>query len=210
MALLRGSLTYARYFVAGELPDDFRDRFMRSIRHRVMKPLEPDDQDLERSGWCQVGDGNGLELAYSDVFWNEYINLGMRTDRWAIPGAMLRAKLKEAEAALLEKQGRERLSRKEKSELKEFVARRLRHKLTPQSRVVDLSWAVNEGVVRFFSHSPKAAANLAELFGRTFKAFGLELVPESPHTLRARLGLTKSEEIAWKSLETLVLAREET
>lgn len=206
MSLLRGSLSYARYFVHGEVPDDYRERFMRSIRHRVMRPLEPDDEDLERTGFCLLGDPNGLELAYGDVFYNEYINLGIRTDRWAIPGAMLRTKVKEAERALLEKRGTARLSRKEKTELKELVAKKLRHKVTPQSRVVDFSWSINEKLVRFFSHSPKASVSMTELFARTFKSFGLELVPESPHTLASQLGLSKSQETAWKSLEAMVTA----
>jgi hypothetical protein len=51
---LKGSLTYARFFVEGTLPDDFRERFMRIVRLRAMKPLEPDDEDLERSGWAKI------------------------------------------------------------------------------------------------------------------------------------------------------------
>ena len=39
MPALKGSLTYARFFVEGDLPDDFRDRFTKSIRRRAMKPL---------------------------------------------------------------------------------------------------------------------------------------------------------------------------
>ena len=90
MPALKGSLTYARFFVEGEVPDDFRERFMRSIRLRALKPLEPDEDDLERSGWCRVGEAFELELDYESVFYNEFINLGFRTDRWVIPGPMLR------------------------------------------------------------------------------------------------------------------------
>ncbi|MFO0672426.1 MAG: hypothetical protein U0235_22920 [Polyangiaceae bacterium] len=209
MSIFRGSLTYARFFVEGEVPDDFRDRFMRSIRHRIQKPLEPEDEDLERTGWCLVGDAAGLELAYPDVFWNEYLNLGVRTDRWAIPGSLLRAKMREAQTAYLEKHGRERLSRKEKTELKDLVSKRLRQKLTPATRLVDFSWSLGEGIVRFFSHSPKAAVGMSELFHRTFGSYGLRLVPESPYTLASRLALTKAEADAWDGLECVVTATEE-
>lgn len=209
MSIFRGSLTYARFFVEGEVPDDFRDRFMRSIRHRIQKPLEPEDEDLERTGWCRVADSAGLELAYPDVFWNEYVNLGVRTDRWAIPGALLRAKMREAETAYLEKNGRARLSRKEKTELKELVSRRLRQKLTPAVRLVDFSWSLGEGLVRFFSHSPKAGVQMSELFHRTFGSYGLKLVPESPYTLASRLSLAKDELEAWDRLEAVVTQTEE-
>jgi hypothetical protein len=217
---LRGSLTYARYFIEGELPhttpvsgrrgfaegetrDDFRERFMRAIRLRAMKPLEPDDEELERSGWVKLGEPFVVELSYDDVFFNEYVNLGFRTDRWAIPGPVLRTRVKEAEAAYLQKKGRERLSRKEKAELKLMVSKKLRRHMAPATRAVDLSWAINEGVVRFFSHATKPGAAMMELFKKTF---GLNLIPESPYTAAARIGLDKAQEQAWHDLEMTYLA----
>jgi recombination associated protein RdgC len=206
---LRGSLTYARFFVEGELPDDFRERFMKSIRLRAMKPLEPDDEDLERSGWCAVGDPFALDLTYDEVFFNEYLNLGLRTDRWVLPGSVLRANLKDAEAAYLQKKGRERLTRKERAELKELVARKLRRKSAPATRAVDVSWSLNDGLLRFFSHAPKAAGRLAEVFQKTFGGHGLTLIAESPYTLAERMGLSRAQKSAWQELDATSLGEEE-
>lgn len=203
MPALKGSLSYTRFFVSGEMPDDFRERFMRAIRLRAMRPLEPDDEELERSGWAKLGEPLEIDLSYDDVFANEYINLGFRTDRWAIPGPVLRTKMKEAEAAYLEKKGRERLSRKEKTELKLLVSKKLRRTLSPVTRSVDVSWAVNEGIVRFFSLSQRPGAVMTELFKKTF---GLELVPESPYTAASRIGLSKEQQAAWNDLEMTYLA----
>lgn len=207
MPALRGSLTYARFFVDGDVPEDFREKFMRAIRLRAMKPLEPEDDDLERSGWSKLAEPFELDLKYDDVFYNEFIVLGFRTDRWQIPGPMLKARVREAEAAYLEKKGRDKLGRKEKAELKENVARKLRKQMEPATRVVDLAWSLNEGVVRFFSHAEKTAGNMSELFHKTF---GLRLVPESPYTLAERLGLSKAQESAWQEIELTVLAKEES
>lgn len=206
MPALRGSLTYARFFVDGEVPDDFREKYMRSVRLRAMKPLEADDDDLERSGWCKIAEPFELELRYDDVFYNEYVALGFRTDRWQIPGPVLKARFREAEAAYLEKKGRERLGRSERTELKAVVARKLRRETSPATRIVDLVWSMNEGVVRFFSHAEKAAGNMTELFHKTF---GLRLVAESPYTLAERLGLSKAQESAWQELDVTVLAKED-
>lgn len=206
MSALRGSLTYARFFVEGDVPDDLRERSMRAIRLRAMRPLEPDDEDLERTGWCRIGEPFELELGHDDVFVGAFVNLGVRTDRWAIPGSLMRNGLREAERAYLEKKGREKLSRREKSELKLLVAKRLRRQVSAQTRVVDLSWSLDDGVVRFFSHAPKAAGRMTELFTKTF---GLRLVPESPYTLAARIGLSKAEERAWQDLEVVLLAEED-
>lgn len=206
MPALRGSLTYARFFVDGDVPEDFREKYMRAIRVRAMKPLEPEDADLERSGWCKVGEPFEIELRYEDVFYNEYVNLGLRTDKWRLPTSMLKQRLREAEAAYLEKKGRERLGRAEKAELKEMVSRKLRKQMSPATRMIDVSWSMNEGVVRFFSHAEKAGAQMMELFTKTF---GLKLVPEAPYTLAARLGLSKAQESAWQELEMILLEKEE-
>lgn len=203
MPALRGSLTYARFFVGGDLPDDFRERFMRSIRLRAMKPLQPDEEELERSGWAKLGEPFVVDLAYDDVFFNEYVNLGFRTDRWVVPGPVLRTRVREAETAYLAKKGRERLSKSEKAELKAMVTKKLRRQLDPQTRSVDVSWSIGEGVVRFFSHAQKPAAAMMELFKKTF---GLELVPESPYTTASRLGLSKAEERVWNELELISLS----
>lgn len=202
MPALKGSLSYTRLFVEGELPEDFRTRFLRAIRLRAMKPLTADDDALERSGWCVIGEPFALDLTYENVFYNDYLNLGLRTDRWVIPAQLVRARMREVEAAYLEKKGRERLTKREREELKEVVLRKLRKQFVPAMRVVDFSWSLNEGIVRFFSQAARPILAMSDLFHKTF---GLKLVPEAPYTLAARLGLNKAEEQAFNSLEVTLL-----
>jgi recombination associated protein RdgC len=206
MPALKGSLTYSRFFASGELPKDFRERFMRAIRLRAMKPLSADDDDTERSGWCAIGEPFDVDLGYEGVFYNNYVNLGFRTDRWVLPAPLLRARLREAEAAYLAKRGRERLSRNERGELKELVSRKLRKQFVPATRAVDLSWCLEDGVVRFHSQSPRTCSNMLALFHKTF---GLELVPEAPYTLAARLGLDAAGETLWAGLDATQLTAAE-
>lgn len=200
MSALKGSLTYARFYLedSAELPASFQAKFLKAIQSKVLRPLDPNEPDPERSGWCRLGEPFELELDHESIFKDDFIALGLRTDRWAIPAPLLRAKLREAEGALLTRSGRERLSRKEKTELKEMVSKKLRRQMAPSTRHVDMIWSLDEKLVRFFSHAPKPGAVLQELFQKTF---GLKLIPESPYTLAARLGLSQGEERAWQSLE---------
>lgn len=200
MPALKGSLTYARFYLddQAELPPSFQSKYLEAIQSKVLRPLDPNEPDPERSGWCRMGEPFELALTHEDVFADDFIVLGVRTDRWAIPAPLLRAKLREAEAATLTRSGRERLSRKEKTELKEMVSKKLRRQMAPSTRAVDLIWSLDEKLVRFFSHAPKSAAIMTELFQKTF---GLKLVPESPYTLAARLGLDPAQERAWQTLE---------
>jgi recombination associated protein RdgC len=202
MPALKGSLTYTRFYVDGDLPDDHVDTFFDAIQHWAMRPLEPDEDLSERTGWTRMGEPFEVELDYESVFVDHYINLTMRTDKWVIPTPMLRAKLREAEAALLARKGRERLSRKERMELKEVVSRKLRRQLAPTTRAVDLSWSLEEKVVRFFSQTTASVSLMEEMFTKTF---GLKLVRESPYTLAARLGLTDAQERAWEALDATSL-----
>lgn len=202
MPALSGSLTYTRLFVDGELPADFRERFLEAIRLRMMKPLEPEDDAPERSGWCALGDPFQLELDYEHVFYNSYVNLGFRTDRWVIPAALLRAHTRDAEAEYLARKGRDRLAKREREEIKEMVMRQLRKQTTPSVRMVDLSWSLDEGTVRFFTHSQRPTLAMSDLFQKTF---GLKLTPEAPYTLAARIGLSEAEQRAWDTLEPTVL-----
>lgn len=206
MPALSGSLTYARLFVEGELPENHRERFLETLRLRAMKPLEADDDMPERSGWCALNDPYELKLEYDQVFYNNYLNLGFRTDRWNIPAALLRANVREAEQVHLERKGRERLSKREREEIKTFVLRQMRKQTTPVVRVIDLSWSLEERVVRFFSHSQRPTLAMMELFTKTF---GLKLVPEAPYTLAARLGLDDEAQRAWDTLEPTFLTRME-
>lgn len=198
MSALKGTLTYARFYVEGDLPDDFHARYLKAIQQRVMRPLEAAEPDLERHGWCRLGEPFDLELEHQDVFFNEFLNLGLRHDRWVIPGPLLRVRLREAEAAYLAQKGRERLSKKEKTELKELVSKKLRKQLSPATRSFDLSWSLDEKLVRFFSQSPRPIGLMTDLF---YKTFGLKLVPEAPYTLAARLGMSKAQETEWQMLE---------
>ena len=203
MSALSGSLSYARFFAPTALPRTFLDRSHEKIVHHAMRPLSADEPDPERSGWCVLGDPLDVSMAVGRVYLDGFVNLGFRTDRWAIPGPLLRTKVREAEAVYLEKKGRDRLGKRERAEIKEVVVRELRKKLVPSTRVVDLTWSLTEGVVRFFSHTERSTLAMTDLFQRTF---GLELVAESPYTLAERLELGDEAARAWEGLEPTVLA----
>ncbi len=86
------------------------------------------------------------------------------------------------------------------------MSKKLRRQLAPVTRVADVSWSLDEGIVRFFSHAPKQAALLEGLF---LKTFTVKLVPEAPYTLAARL--KPGEELAgqWDGLEPTDLTEAE-
>ena len=143
------------------------------------------------------------DLDHEKVFFNEYVCLGLRIDRWVVPKPLLNAHLRDAEAALLERKGLERLGRKARADLKLFVLKKLRRQLMPATKSVDLVWNVNTGVARFFSQSAKIHLLVQELFEKTFR---LKLVPESPGTAAERRGLDARAGKVWEALDPTSLA----
>jgi hypothetical protein len=204
LSALRGSLTFSRFFVTGDLPDDLAGATLKRIRASASQPLIPEEDDAERHGWCSIEDPMDTDLGHEKVFFNEYVCLGLRIDRWAVPKPLLNAHLRDAEAALLAKKGLERLGKKARQDLKLFVLKKLRRQLIPVTKSVDLVWNVQTGVARFFSQSPRIHLLVQELFEKTFR---LALVPESPGTAAERRGLDAREEKAWEGLEPTSLSR---
>ncbi len=198
MSALSGSLSYQRFFVETKLPRDFVSRSHEAILKHALKPLHPNEPDAERSGWCVMGEPMDIELDRSRLFLDGFLNLGLRTDKWAIPSALFKTRLREVEAQEKQRRERDRLGRREKAEIKELVTRELRKKLLPSIRAVDLSWSLEENVVRFFTHSKKTTDTMIDLFQKTF---GFELTPESPFTLGRRLGFSDAQLEAWETIE---------
>jgi recombination associated protein RdgC len=198
LGALKGSITFAKFYVRGQLPDAFRDKFVERIGLRAFRPLTVEEDADQRSGWCSIENPLDCELDHGKVFFNSYLNLGLRTDRWQVPAPLFKAHFAEAEREHLQKRGREKLGRREKEELRAVVSRRLRAQLLPVMKVIDLSWNLETGVVRFWNQSPRVHEGLSELFEDTFE---LDLVPESPYTAARELGLSDAHAKAFESLK---------
>jgi hypothetical protein len=190
-------------FVRGKPPSDLRKPFMAAIRLRAFQPLDPDGEVSESSGWCVMDRPFDLEFEPDKVFEDRCLVLGFRTDRFRVPPAMVRAQLADEQARLLSRSGKDRLSRNERLELRDKIVLRLRRKLAPSTRAVDVVWDLDTGSVLFFSHSRRVLADFCAHFEKTFR---LELEEDSPHraALRAELPRTLLREL--ERVEPLRLA----
>lgn len=204
MGAFRGNLTFARFYVTGDIPDDVPGTALRRIRANAFQPLSPEEDKSEGFGWANIEDPVDTELDHEKVFYNQYVCLGLRLDKWVVPGPLLKAHLREAEQALLEKRGLERLGRQAKADLKTMVVRKLRRQLVPSLKSYDVVWNLNSSIVHFFSQAERITTIFEDLFKKTFK---LDLVPESPGTAAERLGLDQRQSAAMAGLEPTTLAR---
>ncbi|MBC7174243.1 MAG: hypothetical protein H5U40_17495, partial [Polyangiaceae bacterium] len=54
MGAIRGSISFSKFHVRGELPDDFRERFVEAIQLRAFRDLDPAEDLPSRTGWCSI------------------------------------------------------------------------------------------------------------------------------------------------------------
>ncbi len=184
MGALSGAMSASKFYVQGELPKDARRSFMDRIQLRVFRPLRPEEEAEERAGWCAVAQPFDLELSPDKVFNGPYLCLGVRIDTYRFPPAVIHAELAQAERALREKRGQERLSRPQKVEVKQRVLSGLRRRYMPRMRAVDLVWNLDRQELYFWSQSAGMREQLAAQFELSF---GLELVLDSPFVAATRV-----------------------
>lgn len=191
MGALKGSISFVKFYVEGDLPEDAHQRFMARVRARGFKPLAPEDEGDGSVGWVPIERPLDEDVSFrtEGVFFGAYLNLALRVDKWKFPSTLVKAKMAAAEKAYREKTQKERISRAEKAELREVVERRLRKEGTPITKVVDLSWNLSEGELRFFGRSQALLEHLYELFEKTFQ---VRLVPAGPYTTALELSLPKA------------------
>jgi hypothetical protein len=190
-------------FVQGKPPRDLRKRYLDAVRLRKFVPLAPEDEASEAVGWCVIERPFDLDFEADRIFYDRFLVLGLRVDKWRIPGALLRAQVADEEQRMLSRGRDKKLSRAEKDEIKLRVVARLRRKILPTSRAFDVLWDLDAGTVLLFTHSQRTTDELTALFQKTF---GLELTADSPHAAAGRANLPGPLQKAFEKVEPISFA----
>ncbi len=200
MGALKGSITYTKFLVRGDVPDDLHQKFLARIRTRAFKPLTPEDNDDVSVGWMPIERPFDEDPSFraDGTFFGGYLALALRLDRWKFPSSLVKTKMAAAEKAFLEKHQKERLSRADKAEIRDAVERRLRREGEPTSKAIELAWNLNDGELRVFGRSQLLVEHLIELFEKTF---GVELVAAGPWILAMEQKLGKEADKLLASIE---------
>jgi DNA recombination-dependent growth factor C len=197
MGALAGSISVRRYKILDPLPPDARQRFARGLRAHAFQPLDPKAEADRSVGWVCIGAPDDADLRADKLFFvaagGEQLRVSLRIDVLKPPPAEVRRQLQARVAEKEAEQGR-KLSRREKSALKDDVVHKLRQRTFPRVRVVDTVWNLDSGRLYFWSQTK----SINELFVDQFvRAFGLRLDIDGP----GRWTRTHVEETVLKKLE---------
>jgi len=186
VGVFSGSLTYKVFFAHEDPPDDWENFYVERVNLHAFEELQPDDEEDESIGWVQIERPLETSFELPDLRYDHFINLGLRRDRYAIPKARRDAHIAEAEREYRVKNDKEDLNKYEREDIEHMVTRELREETLPKMRVIDVSWDLRTGRVRFWSHANKLGELFQELFQETFE---MDLVPASPYVNAIELGL---------------------
>ena len=178
MGVLKGTITTRRYRVLGDLPTDFRERYREALTAQAFRAAASRTYAEEVAGWVEIG--NLLDTRFEDAeHWlmDSYVVLGLRVDKKAVPGQLLRAHVAKAAREWCEAQGRSRCPAKVTAELRERIEDDLLARSLPKVSVYELVWNVDEGWLAFHNTSERVNDRMRTLF---FRTFGHRLLPDSP------------------------------
>lgn len=190
MGALRGSLSYLRYLVDGDVPDNPGSLWEKALQSRRFLPLNPTSDTLESAGFVPLEAPFDDELSLTrDLFlFGELVAVAYREDRFAIPRPLLQRETKKRLEQIVreEKKDPDALSRAFVKAVEASVLVELKAKTIPRSKVIDVVWDLPRKEVRAFGRGTVVTERLASLFERTFqvrvemasyaaRAFSLEL-----------------------------------
>jgi recombination associated protein RdgC len=176
MGLLSASTTVVRFVAPAPRLD--RDALARAVSRRAFRELDPDGGDTTQScGWVGVHDPLATALTAADLFFQDYLVVGFRYDRRAVPAKLLYLERRRAEAALKTERGTERLGSAARKQIKTEVEARLLLRALPAPRLFDCVWNLATGRVYFTGKLRAAREAFVDLFRQTFGVAPVPLIP---------------------------------
>ncbi len=198
MGIFSSSLSFNRYFVVGDYPEDFNDFFLNKLREFAFKEIDEESEREKSIGW--VSTDNMFDTGFSDLNFKKgpYISFTFRLDTRTIPPQTLNAYVLKEELEYKKETQKERIYKKERDMLKDKIYDKLLKKIPIQPHLYDLCWVLEKRILYFFSSSPKIGDDFREYFR---KSFSLELIPVFPYTLAKKFTNVKEEKGILESIE---------
>ncbi len=182
MGLLKGSLTFSRYRVKGDLPAEFRPFFDKQIKKYAFQELTASAED-QAFGWTSLE--NPLDTRFEGARYSaaDFFYFALRVDKKSIPPALLRLKCLEEERKSLKDSGKKRLFREQTKEIKERVYLHLLTRAYPIPSFHDVLWAPSGGWLLVGSHADKVFEIFEDLFKVSFNMRFAPFLPWDPEHL---------------------------
>ncbi|MCK9274527.1 MAG: recombination-associated protein RdgC [Syntrophales bacterium] len=179
MGLLKGSATFTRYRVIGEMQDGFRDFFDTQIKLHSFKEISTGLEE-KSTGWTSSENVLDTDFQYAGYSLGDYVLFCLRIDRKNIPPALLKLKVLEAEKKYAEENNLKKIYKEQRAEIRETVRRELLAHTAPVPSFYEVCWALSESWLILGTLSANVFEDFEELFKRSFNLIPVHFVPWDP------------------------------
>ena len=167
MGLLKGSFSFSRFHVEGQLPQSFLN-FVNSRIKACSYQSSFKSTEEKTMGWVSLTDILDSDFKNASYALGDYLIFSLRVDRKLIPSKLMKIKIMEEERRQLAESGRGRLNKQMASAVKDKIKLDLLKKIDPVPSFYDVCWAVGSNTLYFSSFSDSVAQDFADLFKKTF------------------------------------------
>jgi len=202
MGLISGSGGLTRYWVDGEFPPNFMEELPQKIASYSFRNLEENSFEERSMGWVNIMDILDNRFMAMEFLKEPYIAMSFRIDKRNVPQTALKQYCHEAEAKVKEQENLEFLPKAVRQDIKEDARNRLLKRAIPVSKIYDMIWDINSGLVIFGGVNNKLCDEFSEFF---LKSFELHLQPVFPYAIACRL--LEKDGISEDILDSLISSR---
>jgi hypothetical protein len=183
MGLIKGSASFVRFSIEGNLPENTWDFIAERVSLFSFKDID-DSIDESSLGWVSIFNMFDSEFRYGSYASGNFVTLSLRFDERRVSPAILKKFIQKEEERIKREKQIPKISRTLQVEIKERIRSELIHKAMPLPSVFDLSWNLPDSTLLFFTTNQKAHTLLEDHFKKTF---GLTLIQQVPYNTAENL-----------------------
>jgi hypothetical protein len=175
MSILSGSISSRRYIISNNADSATNPSNAGAALLRHAFPVSWEGAGV-KTGWVEIDDLLGVGFDHSAWNVSPFYVFSMRLDTRQVPAPLLRAHLNKALDKWRLENGKRRVPRPVRNELRDTVTNELLPTVTPRSKMFDVLWDTRQNMVSFSGLSDAAAEHFVTLFQ---EAFNCSLEPEA-------------------------------
>lgn len=194
MGFLKGSASFVRFRVEGDLPSAPLDFIAQRVASFSFRDID-DTFDEYSIGWVSVANMFDSRFSYASHLCGDYVVLTLRMDERKVSSAILKKLIQKEEERVKKEKQIPKIARSLRVEIKERIHTELMRKAIPLPSIYDLCWNLSDATLLFFTTNKKAHAILEDFFK---ESFGLLLRQQIPYITGEQLlqGSDASESLA--------------
>ena len=177
MGFIKGTASFVRFSVEGELPENIWDFIADRVAAFSFRDID-ETYEEDSLGWVSILNMFDTEFDYASYAAGNYVTLSMRLDERKVSSVIVKKYVQKEEERIKKEKEIPKIARSMRVEVKERIHNELMRKAMPTPSVFDLCWNLENSTLLFFSTNKKAQALLEDLFK---ESFGLTLIQQIPY-----------------------------